>query len=147
MCFGNSKIFHVPINGILDELTEESDEITFAEENHSDLVAGVYEGEIRIVIRLKSISKLNFRFLGGAKIWECTQDLGTFLDQRKIIDNFSDAKVLDLGCGAGLLGILAAKNGSDVHFQDYVRRCKHFLLIFFKIHIFFVFRTKLYYST
>lgn len=44
--FGKSdKVFHVPVDEILDTLTEESDEINRAENSHSDLVAGVYEGE------------------------------------------------------------------------------------------------------
>lgn len=57
---------------------------------------------------------------GGAKIWECTQDLGELLCKEKIIENFANKKVLDLGCGAGILGILALQNGAKVHFQDYV---------------------------
>lgn len=57
---------------------------------------------------------------GGAKIWECTQDLGEFLCEQKIIEDFANSKVLDLGCGAGILGILALQNGAEVHFQDYV---------------------------
>lgn len=39
------KVFHVPVDDILNTLTEESDEINRAENNHSDLVVGVYEGE------------------------------------------------------------------------------------------------------
>uniref|UniRef100_A0AAY4CBJ9 protein-histidine N-methyltransferase n=1 Tax=Denticeps clupeoides TaxID=299321 RepID=A0AAY4CBJ9_9TELE len=35
-------------------------------------------------------------------------------------ETFSGKRVLDLGCGAGLLGLLALKRGaSQVHFQDY----------------------------
>lgn len=30
--------------------------------------------------------------------------------------------MLDLGCGAGILGILAVKSGASVHFQDYVKQ-------------------------
>lgn len=32
----------------------------------------------------------------------------------------SNKLVLDLGCGAGILGILALKAGAVVHFSDYV---------------------------
>lgn len=32
----------------------------------------------------------------------------------------SNKYVLDLGCGAGILGILALKAGAYVHFSDYV---------------------------
>ncbi|XP_067841605.1 histidine protein methyltransferase 1 homolog [Heptranchias perlo] len=63
---------------------------------HSDLIPGVYEG--------------------GLKIWECTFDLLKHLDG---VDLRSQ-RVLDLGCGAGLLGILALrKQAQEVHFQDY----------------------------
>ncbi|XP_015201712.2 histidine protein methyltransferase 1 homolog [Lepisosteus oculatus] len=66
--------------------------------SHSDLIAGVYEG--------------------GLRIWECTFDLLGYLESEGV--TFSGKKVLDLGCGAGLLGILALKRGAqEVHFQDY----------------------------
>lgn len=65
---------------------------------NSDLITGVYEG--------------------GLKIWEGTQDLLEYIDNEG--ETFSGKRVLDLGCGAGLLGILALKRGaSKVHFQDY----------------------------
>lgn len=32
----------------------------------------------------------------------------------------ANQQVLDLGCGAGILGILALKAGATVHFSDYV---------------------------
>lgn len=40
----NHKIFYISVGDIINDLIEESDDITCAEENHSDLVAGVYEG-------------------------------------------------------------------------------------------------------
>ncbi|KAL7877763.1 hypothetical protein SRHO_G00044060 [Serrasalmus rhombeus] len=65
---------------------------------NTDLITGVYEG--------------------GLKIWECTYDLLEYIDDEG--ETFSRKRVLDLGCGAGLLGILALKRGaSKVHFQDY----------------------------
>lgn len=65
---------------------------------NTDLITGVYEG--------------------GLKIWECTYDLLEYVDDEGL--TCSDKRVLDLGCGAGLLGILALKRGaSKVHFQDY----------------------------
>ncbi|XP_036430033.1 histidine protein methyltransferase 1 homolog [Colossoma macropomum] len=65
---------------------------------NTDLITGVYEG--------------------GLKIWECTYDLLEYIDDEG--ETFSEKRVLDLGCGAGLLGILALKRGaSKVHFQDY----------------------------
>ncbi|XP_042530286.1 histidine protein methyltransferase 1 homolog [Dipodomys spectabilis] len=66
--------------------------------SHSDLIPGVYEG--------------------GLKIWECTFDLLAHFTKAKV--NFAGKKVLDLGCGSGLLGIFAFKVGArEVHFQDY----------------------------
>ncbi|KAJ6653861.1 hypothetical protein lerEdw1_008609 [Lerista edwardsae] len=66
--------------------------------SHSDLITGVYEG--------------------GLKIWECTFDLMHYLSEAEI--QFAHKVVLDLGCGAGLLGIVALKrNAERVHFQDY----------------------------
>ncbi|KAL0964201.1 hypothetical protein UPYG_G00320670 [Umbra pygmaea] len=64
----------------------------------SDLITGVYEG--------------------GLKVWECTYDLLELLEREG--ETFGGKTVLDLGCGAGLLGILALKRGASwVHFQDY----------------------------
>uniref|UniRef100_A0A8C3JNR2 protein-histidine N-methyltransferase n=1 Tax=Calidris pygmaea TaxID=425635 RepID=A0A8C3JNR2_9CHAR len=66
--------------------------------SHSDLIPGVYEG--------------------GLKIWECTFDLIDYFSEAKI--QFTNKTVLDLGCGAGLLGIVALKGkAGKVHFQDY----------------------------
>ncbi|KAL8177395.1 UNVERIFIED_CONTAM: hypothetical protein K2H54_002680 [Gekko kuhli] len=65
---------------------------------HSDLITGVYEG--------------------GLKIWECTFDLVDYFSEAEV--QFAHKVVLDLGCGAGLLGITALKgNAERVHFQDY----------------------------
>jgi predicted nicotinamide N-methyase len=66
--------------------------------SHSDLIPGVYEG--------------------GLKIWECTFDLLAYFTKARV--KFSGKKVLDLGCGSGLLGITAFKRGAkEIHFQDY----------------------------
>ncbi|KAM7385634.1 hypothetical protein PAMP_001708 [Pampus punctatissimus] len=67
-------------------------------EQRSDLISGVYEG--------------------GLKVWECTYDLLEVIEKEG--ETFGGKAVLDLGCGAGLLGILALKRGArQVHFQDY----------------------------
>uniref|UniRef100_F6TCE0 Histidine protein methyltransferase 1 homolog n=1 Tax=Monodelphis domestica TaxID=13616 RepID=F6TCE0_MONDO len=66
--------------------------------SHSDLITGIYEG--------------------GLKVWECTFDLLAYLWDEKI--QFAGKRVLDLGCGAGLLGIIALKGkAKEIHFQDY----------------------------
>ncbi|PVD30747.1 hypothetical protein C0Q70_10022 [Pomacea canaliculata] len=66
---------------------------------HSDLEAGKYEG--------------------GLKLWECAVDLCQYLEECDI--SMPGCSVLELGCGGGLPGILAAKMGADiVHFQDFV---------------------------
>ncbi|NXJ78428.1 MET18 methyltransferase, partial [Trogon melanurus] len=66
--------------------------------SHSDLIPGVYEG--------------------GLKIWEGTFDLLDYISEAEI--EFAGKTVLDLGCGAGLLGITALKGkAGKVHFQDY----------------------------
>lgn len=103
----NQKIVHISVDkSLIERLSEDADDIKSAEQNDSDVVPGVYEG--------------------GAKVWECTHDLGDYLTALNdngwaIIGEFVDKTVLDLGCGAGLLGILALKFGASmVHFQDYV---------------------------
>lgn len=65
---------------------------------------------------------------GGLKIWECTQDLADFLTKtndngKTLLNNFEGKRVLDLGCGVGVLGVLAlTHNAKLVTFQDYVRK-------------------------
>lgn len=57
---------------------------------------------------------------GGYKIWECTQDLADILtsgDENEL----SEKSVCDLGCSAGILGIISLiKGAKKVTFQDYV---------------------------
>lgn len=81
--------------------------------------------------------------IGGAKVWECTETVGEYLTQindgKCLIEDFKNRTVLDLGCGAGILGILALNNGASVHFQDYVRLFLNALvsiLIFNENHLF-----------
>jgi predicted RNA methylase len=66
-------------------------------------------------------SKEGYVLAGGLKIWECTRDLADFLIRERI--NLKGKQVLDLGCGTGLLGVLAMLLGAQsVHFQDYVSK-------------------------
>ncbi|XP_066583467.1 histidine protein methyltransferase 1 homolog isoform X2 [Prorops nasuta] len=68
-----------------------------AESQHSDLVPAKYEG--------------------GLKIWECSYDLGKYIMEQCV--PLENKLVLDLGCGAGIIGILALLKQAEVHFQDY----------------------------
>lgn len=71
------------------------------ETDNSDLISGVYEG--------------------GYKIWECTQDLADYFSDDSTKLRFNEKNVCDLGCSAGILGLVALINDAkSVHFQDYV---------------------------
>lgn len=76
-----------------------------AEENHSDLIAGSYEG--------------------GLKIWECSYDLLNFIEKF----DFENKTVSDIGCGAGLIGILAVLKGATAIFQDYNKEVIKYITI------------------
>ena len=76
--------------------------VDVADSTHSDLIPGVYEG--------------------GMKVWECAHDLIDYLVTEKLRRELNGSRVLDLGCGVGLLGIVSLLCGaSTVHFQDYNR--------------------------
>ncbi|XP_067388665.1 histidine protein methyltransferase 1 homolog [Emydura macquarii macquarii] len=94
-------LYYVNISVVEMNLTDgshEEDIVSKSISSHSDLITGIYEG--------------------GLKIWECTFDLIDYLSETEI--QFINKTVLDLGCGAGLLGILALKGKAEkVHFQDY----------------------------
>ncbi|KAM6922533.1 histidine protein methyltransferase 1 homolog [Lycodopsis pacificus] len=80
------------------EREDEEEILSRTVEQKSDLISGMYEG--------------------GLKVWECTYDLLELLE--KDGETFGGKAVLDLGCGAGLLGILALHRGArQIHFQDY----------------------------
>jgi 2-polyprenyl-3-methyl-5-hydroxy-6-metoxy-1,4-benzoquinol methylase len=72
-----------------------------AESENTDLIPAVYEG--------------------GLKIWECTKDLADYLTADDgVAENLEDKRVLDLGCGAGILGLVCLKQkAAHVEFQDY----------------------------
>lgn len=104
----------------------------------SDLIPGEYEGAYRAYTNISSNSQkapigvrsevLSWR-LGGFKLWECAVDLAKFLCQQWDIQEgirglsssqatqLESVRVLELGCGHGVPGILAALVGAEVHFQ------------------------------
>ncbi|KAH8285815.1 hypothetical protein KR018_009493 [Drosophila ironensis] len=100
---GRIKLRHLVAGFLLEDIKAQADlknlDIRKSEENHSDLIAGVYEG--------------------GAKIWECTDDLLSFLAEKYEDTFWQDKSILDLGCGSGLLGIYGMKLGARADFQDY----------------------------
>ncbi|BDA46890.1 Histidine protein methyltransferase 1 homolog [Coccomyxa sp. Obi] len=70
------------------------------------------------------------KYEGGFKLWECAIDLARFMCQHFRIEDFDQhaypqlpglPRVLELGCGQGIPGILVLKAGAEVHFQDYNR--------------------------
>lgn len=62
-------------------------------------------------------------FLGGFKVWESSLDLCRYLatsDSKQVIN---EKTILELGCGAGLPGIVSLlQNANKVCFQDLVRK-------------------------
>jgi len=83
---------------VTQDLTDQNcQNIVEAESKHSDLIPAKYEG--------------------GLKIWECTFDLGQYILEKEI--EMENKLVMDLGCGAGLIGLLSLHKNSVVHFQDY----------------------------
>ena len=65
----------------------------------SDLVSNVYEG--------------------GFKLWECAVDLAGFLAELPDAELGPAHRVLELGCGHGLPGLVALRRGAQVDFVDY----------------------------
>lgn len=92
--FLNETVFERTVS----ERDDEEKILSRTAEQRSDLISGMYEG--------------------GLKVWECTYDLLELMERDG--ETFGEKSVLDLGCGAGLLGILSLKRGArQVHFQDY----------------------------
>ncbi|XP_043466649.1 histidine protein methyltransferase 1 homolog isoform X2 [Leptopilina heterotoma] len=96
--FSDISLKLVQTDKVVTKLKEENYKaIVEAESQHSDLITAKYEG--------------------GLKVWECTNDLANYLLQQNY--SFNTKKVLDLGCGSGIIGILCLIKGSTVDFQDY----------------------------
>lgn len=95
----------------IDVVDKCSKSVLTAESSHSDLLKGIYEG--------------------GLKIWECTYDLGDYI-LINLLEQIKGAKIFDLGCRSGIIGIVALENEAEtVHFQDYVS-----VFIIFAVYIF-----------
>ncbi|CAB3236775.1 unnamed protein product [Arctia plantaginis] len=107
---GDVEIGHVVASEALARIEESGLEnaVKLADKEHSDLVAGTYEG--------------------GFKVWECTYDLVEFLENETEV-NFDSKNVIDLGCGTGILGIYAFLKGSLVTFQDYNKEVLEYVTI------------------
>ena len=56
---------------------------------------------------------------GGLKIWECSEDLARYLHDTDL--QLRDKSVLELGCGAGLPGLLALTKGASGELLKVVR--------------------------
>uniref|UniRef100_A0A023GKN9 protein-histidine N-methyltransferase n=1 Tax=Amblyomma triste TaxID=251400 RepID=A0A023GKN9_AMBTT len=82
-------------------------DILEAAEENLDIVPSVYEG--------------------GMKVWECSIDLAEYMENNLNIDD--ETKVLELGCGAGLPGLLACLKGASVDFQDYNKQVLELITI------------------
>lgn len=54
-----------------------------------------------------------------ADLWPSAVGLSRYLVKNKLIRK--EEKVLELGCGLGLAGLVAGKMGAEVHFTDYIQ--------------------------
>ena len=77
---------------------------------------------------------------GGFKLWECAVDLAQYLCREYSLDKLITSKtdpnfelvgkrVLELGCGQGLPGIVPLLAGAEVHFQASPQGIWHRLLL------------------
>lgn len=83
--------------------------LSFKYDPQTDLIKNIYEG--------------------GFKVWECTFDLLNYLVENRATISFKNKSVMDLGCGHGLLGILALREGAEhVLFQDFNQEVLHILV-------------------
>lgn len=61
------------------------------------------------------------QYEGGFKLWEGGSDLASYLASEITRDEnkYQGSKVIELGCGLGLPGIVTLLGGAEVHFQDF----------------------------
>ncbi|TKR78142.1 hypothetical protein L596_018998 [Steinernema carpocapsae] len=85
-----------------------------------DIQAAVDAKDRELVEYLRTHDIKEGIYEGGFKVWEGALDLANFLLSEECAYSLDGKEVLDIGCGAGLLGILAKKkNGSRIVMQDY----------------------------
>jgi len=87
-------------------------EVEYGVENHS----AIWNAEI------SNSDIIPFVYEGGLKTWECAIDLGNFIQNNLTLTN---SRVLEIGCGSALPGIIALRKGAQVHFQDYNQEVIH----------------------
>eukprot|EP00658_Telonema_sp_P-2_P015571 TRINITY_DN16006_c0_g1_i1.p1 TRINITY_DN16006_c0_g1~~TRINITY_DN16006_c0_g1_i1.p1 ORF type:complete len:283 (-),score=58.31 TRINITY_DN16006_c0_g1_i1:337-1185(-) len=95
-----------PVEGALAEATADSDLIP-----HGDERVGAGAAEM-----------LSLVYEGGFKLWECAVDLSEYMLEELQCDRegaMTGKRVIELGCGHGLPGILALKAGAQVDFCDF----------------------------
>jgi len=92
---GDFELKYVLVDSI--KMTTEDETFSQISTLETDLIPGKYEG--------------------GLKIWECSIDLANYVSEHTCFK--SGDTVLELGCGAGLPGLIAYLKGASVTFQDY----------------------------
>ena len=70
-----------------------------------------YEGDLSPALNTNT-DLLPGQYEGGLKIWECSEDLVCYLSATRG-DLLQGRRVLELGCGAALPGLLAFKHGAS----------------------------------
>ena len=93
------------------EEEEESLNIVDSEAVSHLLAQSGYEGDLSPALATNSSATdlLPGQYEGGLKIWECSEDLVSYLSLNTP-QALQGKKVLELGCGAGLPGLLAFKH-------------------------------------
>lgn len=78
----------------------------------------VQDSELIDITKSKDI--VTGKYEGGLKVWECSLDLSTFICENISLfaaNNGINNKILELGCGYGIPGVILLKNGFNVDFQ------------------------------
>ena len=115
---------HLIEDGHLDKITTERiDSYSVSRDEtlnivNSDVVTHLltqsgYEGDLSPALAVNNTATdlVPGQYEGGLKIWECSEDLVSFLTQTRVA-GLEGRRVLELGCGAALPGLLAFKHGA-----------------------------------